>query len=102
MVVAKQNSMDYLILPNIVFTPRPELFVKSQETVTNAPCAGSMIMSRSFSSKPFSNSMIHERYSEICNSTDTILGYESAGLTVHPPPCPKNDRGWDPFFRIGV
>ena len=27
------------------------------------------------------------------------LGYEPAGLTVHPPP---NDRGWVHFFRMGV
>ena len=30
-----------------------------------------------------------------------VLGYEPAGLTVHPPP-PKNDRGWFHFFRMGV
>ena len=29
-----------------------------------------------------------------------LLGYEPAGLTVHPPP--PNDRGWVHFFRIGV
>ena len=29
----------------------------------------------------------------------TILGYEPAGLTMHPP---QNDRGWVHFFRIGV
>ena len=28
------------------------------------------------------------------------VGYEPAGLTVHPPP--KNDRGWVHFFRMGV
>ena len=28
------------------------------------------------------------------------LGYEPAGLTVHPPP--QNDRGWVHFFRMGV
>ena len=26
------------------------------------------------------------------------LGYEPAGLTMHPPP--QNDRGWVHFFRI--
>ena len=31
---------------------------------------------------------------------DVILGYEPAGLTVHPPP--QNDRGWVHFFRMGV
>ena len=30
------------------------------------------------------------------------LGYEPAGLTVHPPPPKKNDRGWVHFFRMGV
>ena len=30
----------------------------------------------------------------------TLLGYEPADLTVHPPP--QNDRGWVHFFRIGV
>ena len=29
-----------------------------------------------------------------------VLGYEPAGLTVHPPP--QNDRGWVHFFRMGV
>ena len=29
-----------------------------------------------------------------------LLGYEPAGLTVHPPP--QNDRGWVHFFRMGV
>ena len=29
------------------------------------------------------------------------IGYEPAGLTVHPPP-PQNDRGWVHFFRMGV
>ena len=29
-----------------------------------------------------------------------VLGYEPAGLTMHPPP--QNDRGWIYFFRIGV
>ena len=28
-----------------------------------------------------------------------VLGYEPAGLTMHPP---QNDRGWVHFFRIGV
>ena len=28
------------------------------------------------------------------------IGYEPAGLTVHPPP--QNDRGWVHFFRMGV
>ena len=28
----------------------------------------------------------------------SILGYEPAGLTVHPP---QNDRGWVHFFRMG-
>ena len=27
------------------------------------------------------------------------IGYEPAGLTVHPP---QNDRGWVHFFRMGV
>ena len=31
----------------------------------------------------------------------SIIGYEPAGLTVHPPPQ-KNDRGWVQFFRMGV
>ena len=31
---------------------------------------------------------------------DAIIGYEPAGLTVHPPP--QNDRGWVHFFRMGV
>ena len=30
----------------------------------------------------------------------TLLGYEPADLTVHPPP--QNCRGWVHFFRIGV
>ena len=30
----------------------------------------------------------------------TILGYEPADLTVHPPP--QNCRRWVHFFRIGV
>ena len=29
-----------------------------------------------------------------------LIGYEPAGLTVHPPP--QNDRGWVNFFRMGV
>ena len=29
----------------------------------------------------------------------TPIGYEPAGLTMHPP---KNDRGWVHFFRKGV
>ena len=29
-----------------------------------------------------------------------LLGYEPAGLTVHPPP--QNDRGWVHFFCMGV
>ena len=33
-------------------------------------------------------------------SYDNVLGYEPAGLTVHPPP--QNDRGWVHFFRMGV
>ena len=28
------------------------------------------------------------------------IGYEPAGLTMHPPP--QNDRGWVHFFCIGV
>ena len=28
------------------------------------------------------------------------IGYEPAGLTVHPPP--QNDRGWVNFFHMGV
>ena len=30
----------------------------------------------------------------------SLIGYEPAGLTVHPPP--QNDRGWVHFFRMGV
>ena len=30
----------------------------------------------------------------------SVLGYEPAGLTVHPPP--QNDRGRVNFFRMGV
>ena len=33
----------------------------------------------------------------ICHS---FVGYEPAGLTVHPPP--QNDREWVHFFRMGV
>ena len=33
--------------------------------------------------------------------SSSILGYEPAGLTVHPPPK-KNDRGLVNLFRIGV
>ena len=33
---------------------------------------------------------------------DLLIGYEPAGLTVHPPPPKKNDRGWVHFFRMGV
>ena len=29
----------------------------------------------------------------------TKIGYEPAGLTVHPPP--QNDRGWVHFFSYG-
>ena len=29
-----------------------------------------------------------------------VIGYEPAGLTVHPPP--QNDRGWVHFFRMGI
>ena len=29
-----------------------------------------------------------------------IIGYEPAGLTVHPPP--QNDREWVHFIRMGV
>ena len=36
----------------------------------------------------------------ISNELQKILGYEPAGLTVHPPP--QNDRGWVHFFRIGI
>ena len=32
--------------------------------------------------------------------TVVLIGYEPAGLTVHPPP--QNDRGWVHFFRMGV
>ena len=32
--------------------------------------------------------------------TVMLVGYEPAGLTMHPPP--QNDRGWVHFFRIGV
>ena len=39
-------------------------------------------------------------FSYIVNVTYGILGYEPAGLTVHPPP--QNDRGWVHFFRMGV
>ena len=31
---------------------------------------------------------------------DRVIGYEPAGLTVHPPP--QNNRGWVHFFRMGV
>ena len=30
---------------------------------------------------------------------DLLVGYEPAGLTVHPL---QNDRGWVNFFRMGV
>ena len=30
----------------------------------------------------------------------SLIGYEPANLTVHPPP--QNCRGWVHFFRIGV
>ena len=36
----------------------------------------------------------------MCSIT-LLIGYEPAGLTVHPPP-PQNDRGWVHFFRMGV
>ena len=36
----------------------------------------------------------------IIPSDITYIGYEPAGLTVHPPP--QNDREWVHFFRIGV
>ena len=29
-----------------------------------------------------------------------MVGYEPAGLSVHPPP--QNDRGWVHFIRMGV
>ena len=41
---------------------------------------------------------MHIVYLCMCGRGD--LGYEPAGLTVHPPP--QNDRGWVHFFRMGV
>ena len=35
-----------------------------------------------------------------CNYSMHQIGYEPAGLTVHPPP--QNDREWVHFFRMGV
>ena len=32
----------------------------------------------------------------------SLVGYEPAGLTVHTPPPPQNDRGWVHFFRMCV
>ena len=46
-------------------------------------------------SKYVINTML-DSYSYEC----ILLGYEPAGLTVHPPP--QNDRGWVNFFRMGV
>ena len=37
---------------------------------------------------------------KMVNQNRRLIGYEPAGLTVHPPP--QNDRGWVHFFRIGV
>ena len=39
---------------------------------------------------------MHQWYGSI---TSLLIGYEPAGLTVHPP---QNDRGWVHFFRMGV
>ena len=36
----------------------------------------------------------------ILKEMQVVVGYEPAGLTVHPPP--QNDRGWVHFFRMGV
>ena len=37
-------------------------------------------------------------YMQPVSTRTVILGYEPAGLTMHPPP---NDRGWVHFYRIG-
>ena len=34
------------------------------------------------------------------NGQFSPIGYEPAGLTVHPPT--QNDQGWVHFFRMGV
>ena len=36
----------------------------------------------------------------LMNFSYTVIGYEPADLTVHPPP--QNDREWVHFFRMGV
>ena len=41
---------------------------------------------------------VHKSMMKLCNYN--VVGYEPAGLTVHPPP--QNDLGWVNFFRIGV
>ena len=41
-----------------------------------------------------------EYYFKLQFSVSWSIGYEPAGLTVHPPP--RNDRGWVHFFRMGV
>ena len=39
-------------------------------------------------------------YIEQEQNLSSLLGYEPADLTVHPPP--QNDREWVHFFRMGV
>ena len=42
------------------------------------------------------------RYATFVNQSQSLIGYEPADLTVHPPPPPQNDRGWVHFFHIHV
>ena len=46
--------------------------------------------------KPISPALHSHNMPALIFSMSTTIGYEPAGLTVHPPP--QNDRGWVHFF----
>ena len=46
----------------------------------------------------FTNILYFPTVELIQNTPPTLIGYEPADLTVHPPPKKKNDRGWVHFF----
>ena len=48
--------------------------------------------------KIYHKSIISNKMVEM--TIETLIGYEPAGLTVHPPS--QNDRGWVHFFCMGV
>ena len=79
---------------------RPSFRPSVCESVCHSVCSWKQLIFKASSNSKCADYITAALKQYMIKQYTTTIGYEPAGLTVHPPP--QNDRGWVHFFRMGV